>query len=296
MPDPGGRGIYYVNGKSSGYLTAYHVHSRESTDIASEDAAQPAISPDGKRVMYITFPAPNKQELWVSDIEGGKKVKVATGESLTTGTWALDNFHLAFMDAAASRAYIAGADGSGLAQLPSTGTTSGEAIWSPDLKSVYVSVWQKVGSLATVWKWSVGGSNVEKFVDNCGLLSDVDPGGRYFLSNVLQGEGSGIYEISISDRKCVPLLPGVPTFAAIFARDGKSFMYAVASRGDVTIYRQPWTNGKTIGAPQMALKVPFVFPLADNGPSNTYDFSKDLSTIVYARPGGHADLYLLSQK
>ena len=241
-------------------------------------------------------PAPNKQELWVSDIEGGKKVKVATGESLTTGTWALDNFHLAFMDAAASRAYIAGADGSGLAQLPSTGPTSGEAIWSPDLKSVYVSVWQKVGSLATVWKWSVGGSNVEKFVDNCGLLSDVDPGGRYFLSNVLQGEGSGIYEISISDRKCVPLLPGVPTFAAIFARDGKSFMYAVASRGDVTIYRQPWTNGKTIGAPQMALKVPFVFPLADNGPSNTYDFSKDLSTIVYARPGGHADLYLLSQK
>ena len=27
-----------------------------------------------------------------------------------------------------------------------------------------------------------------------------------------------------------------------------------------------------------------------------YDFSPDLSTIVYARPGGHADLYLLSQK
>jgi hypothetical protein len=27
-----------------------------------------------------------------------------------------------------------------------------------------------------------------------------------------------------------------------------------------------------------------------------YDFSKDLSTIVYARPGGRADLDLLSQK
>jgi hypothetical protein len=27
-----------------------------------------------------------------------------------------------------------------------------------------------------------------------------------------------------------------------------------------------------------------------------YDFSNDLSTIVYGRPGGHADLYLLSQK
>jgi len=28
----------------------------------------------------------------------------------------------------------------------------------------------------------------------------------------------------------------------------------------------------------------------------TYDFSRDLSTIVYARPGNHTDLYLLSQK
>jgi hypothetical protein len=29
---------------------------------------------------------------------------------------------------------------------------------------------------------------------------------------------------------------------------------------------------------------------------NAYDFSRDLSTIVYARPGARADLYLLSQK
>ncbi len=64
MPDPGGKGIYYVNGKSSGFLTAYHVQSKESTDIVSEDATQPAISPDGKHVMYITLPAPKRNELW----------------------------------------------------------------------------------------------------------------------------------------------------------------------------------------------------------------------------------------
>ena len=96
MPDPGGKGIYYVNGKSSGSLTAYNVHSKESTEIVSEDATQPIISPDGKRVMYITLPAPQKPELWVSDIDGGNKVKIATGEDLVTGTWAPDNFHLSF--------------------------------------------------------------------------------------------------------------------------------------------------------------------------------------------------------
>ena len=43
MPDPGGKGLYYVNGKSAGSLTAYHIHSKESTDIVSEDATQPTV-------------------------------------------------------------------------------------------------------------------------------------------------------------------------------------------------------------------------------------------------------------
>ena len=124
MPDPGGKGIYFVNGKSSGSLTAYHVQSKESTDIVSEDATQPIISPDGKRLMYITLPAPQTTELWVSDIDGGNKVKLATGESLNTGTWAPDNFHLSFWEqvsGAKDKGYIVGADGSGLRQLPLTG-------------------------------------------------------------------------------------------------------------------------------------------------------------------------------
>ena len=78
------------------------------------------------------------------------------------------------------------------------------------------------------------------------------------------------------------------------AADGKSFLYAIPSRHDVSIYRQPWQDGKLIGKPQIALKLPFAFPLIAGG--NAYDFSRDLSTVVYARAAGHADLYLLSEK
>src|SRR6202167_1121662 len=56
MPDPAGKGFSYINGKSSGFLTAYNVRSKQSVDIASETATQPSISPDGKRVMYVTYP------------------------------------------------------------------------------------------------------------------------------------------------------------------------------------------------------------------------------------------------
>jgi hypothetical protein len=41
------------------------------------------------------------------------------------------------------------------------------------------------------------------------------------------------------------------------------------------------------------LAIPFALPLFYKG--NAFDFSRDLSTIVYARPGGQHDLYFLSQ-
>jgi len=297
MPDPGGKGIYFVNGKSSGFLTAYHVHSKESTDIVSEDATAPAISPDGKRVMYITFHARDRSELWVSDIDGANKAKIATGESLGTGLWAPDNLHLSFYELGASpgKAYIVGADGSGLRQAPRTADIFWTLAWSPDQKTIYVTGVEKGSPIPTVWKWNVDSSNPEKVVDNCGVVTDIDPGGQFLLSSVVGGEKTGMYEVSISDKKCIPLLPGVVTFIASFARDGKSFLYPVASRGEVTIFRQPWRDGKLTGAAQVALKVPFAFPLV-YATGNAYDFSRDLSTIVYARPSGQADLYLLSPK
>jgi Tol biopolymer transport system component len=295
MPDPGGKGTYFVNGKSSGFLTAYHVHSKESADIVSEDATEPIISPDGKHVMYITLLAPQRTDLWVSDIDGGNKVKLATGY-FGTGTWAPDNFHLSFQETgtgAAAKVYIVGADGSGLRQLPLTVDNVWNSVWSADQKTIYVAGFEKGSPLPTAWRVNTDGSNPEKLVDNCAIVSDIDLGGQYLLGFAPSGEKTGIYEVSMCDRKCISLLPGVVTFNVVFARDGKSFLYAVASRGEVTIYRQPWKDGKTLGAPQVGLKVPFAFPMYYGG--NAYDFSRDLSTIVYARPGGHADLYLLSQ-
>jgi hypothetical protein len=48
------------------------------------------------------------------------------------------------------------------------------------------------------------------------------------------------------------------------------------------------------GPAQAAVKLPFAFRLGFSG--NGYEFTKDLSTVIYARPGGQSDLYLLSQE
>jgi len=302
MPDPGGKGIYYISGRrASGGLTAYNVHSQQTTDIAPGFSTQPIISRDGKRLMYVTFSSPNlfgKGELWTSDIVGGNRVKIANGENteedLLTLNWAPDSFHLSFSQG--SKLYIVGADGSGLRQLPSmAGMAISKAVWSPDQKSVYVSALENAaGDSNTLWKWNEG-SNPEKLLEKCGSAYDIDPSGKYLLADFTFGENPGIYEVSISERKYEPLLLGNRS-RAIFAPDGKSLLYAVASRGEVAIYRQAWKDGKVVGTPRVALKLPFTFPVPVLI-SDWYDFSRDLSTIIYTHPyDGATDLYLLSEK
>jgi serine/threonine protein kinase len=297
MPDPGGKGLYFVNGKSSGFLTAYNTRNKQFTDVAAENATQPAISPDGKKVMYITVPARDRNELWVADIDGGNKTKIATGESLATGFWSPDSSLLSFISekpGSPDKPYIARADGSGMQPLVWSGGTVQALQFSPDQKTVYLNSLEKSVNGATISKESAEGSPPEKLSDTCGFAFAVAPGGKYLLTLLGGGAKVGIYQLSLADLKCTALVAGVVTFGVVYSKDDKSFTYAVPSQHDVPIYRQGWQDGKLIGKPQVLLTLPFAFPLVSGG--NAYDYTRDLSTVVYARAGGHADLYLQSQK
>src|ERR1700733_3757540 len=297
MPDPAGKGLYFVNGKSSGFLTAYNTRAKQFSDIASENATQPAISPDGKRVAYITIPARDRNEVWVADIDGSDKTRLATGESLATGMWSADSARIGFISekaGAPDKPYFALTSGRGMQALHWTGGTVQNILMSSDQKTVYLNSFEKTVNAATISRESAEGATPEKVSDTCGFAFGVAPGGKY-LFTVLGGAGKvGIYQVSLADGACTPLVQGVVTFGVVNGKDGRSFLYAIPSQQDVTIYRQGWQDGKLIGKPQVALKLPFTFPLLSSG--NAYDFSSDLSTVIYARAGGHADIYLLSQK
>jgi Tol biopolymer transport system component len=293
MMSPATPGVYYINGKASGFLTAYHVRSKESVDLVSENASQPSVSPDGKRVMYIKFQGRNQRELWVSDIDGAHPLKLAASGELSTGSWSPDSSQLAFMDYSGGgyKGYLVRADGSDLRQIEGTKVAFGSVTWSADGKAVYLSA-NEEGSEPTVWRVNADGSHLEKFVEECCYVADASPDGKYLLGLVSSGKDVGVYQISIADRQIVPLLPGVASFMARFAGDGKSFLYPVVSHSEALFYRQGWSGGKLLGKPQVALTLPFAFNSVYEG--NAYDFSPDLSTIVYARPGAQADLYLMS--
>jgi len=295
MRDPTGKGIFFINGKSSGFLSVYNLQSKSSRDIASELATQPAISPDGKWVMYVTEPEPHRNEIWLSDMDGNNKAKLASSRILGTGDWSPDSSRFEYVDQGDfDRHYIVNRDGSHLRELPRSLAHIDSGAWSRDGKNVYVSGFQDGSTTLTTWRVSADGSATEPFHDGCGFAMDASPDGRYLLMTALYGEDLGIYALGISDKKCTVLVPGVTSFLPRFSRDGKYVLYTISSRGEVTLYRLPWRDGKATGAAQVVLKLPFAFSQSVGG--NAYDVARDLSKIIYTRPGGQFDLYLLSGK
>ncbi len=293
MPKLGTGEIYYVNGKSSGLLTAYDAHSKGIVEIEPENASQPIISHDRKRVAYIKFVGARRDELWISNLDGTHKMRLASSESLLTGEWAPDSSRLSFFDNAGGggRGYVVEADGQGLRSIGKFAEPIDWIAWSADGKSLYVTTFKNKSDRA-LWKASADGSSVQRFMDNACTAMDASVDGQYLLGSLLWGEGAGIYQISLRDKKLIPLLPGVATQPTRFAKDNKSFLYAEFSHAGVTLYRQAWHDGKLIGKPKTALRLPFGFNMDYGG--NAFDFARDLSEVVYGRDVGQAELYLLS--
>jgi dipeptidyl aminopeptidase/acylaminoacyl peptidase len=290
---PAGKAILFVNGRGSGFLTVYRPKTKTSVDIVSEDATQPDVSPDGKRVMFLKILQDNF-ELWVSDMDGSNARKLSSAQRLTTLAWSRDGSQLSFADnsmGGEGKTFLVGADGRGLHQLEHIDGFVGWLSWSADSKKLYVSATTSDGKQA-VWTADADGSHLTRLLDDCCQVADVSADGKRLLGLVLTGEHPGIYQITESDKKISPLVPGAAPFGAHYAPDGKSVVYPVGSGGEVTFYRQAIDGEKAVGKPQIALKLPFTFPLSYNG--NAFDFSPDLSAIVYARPGGQADFYQLT--
>jgi serine/threonine protein kinase len=298
MKDPGGKGIFFVNGQDSGYLSVYDVRAKTSTDIVSELGIQPTLSADGKHVMFVTQPGPSRYELWAADADGNSKVRLySTNGPIAVGDWSPDGQQVLFTEQHrdADVNFVSNADGSHLHKLPPAVGNVESGAWGRDNKTIYLTgppSFKNPFPLQT-WNLNLDDSKAGPFTEGCGFAMDISRDGKYVLMSMMYGDNTGIFELSLSDKKCHLLVPNVTTFLPRFSLDGKSVLYTISSRGEVTLYRAPWADGKVMGTSQMVLKLPFAFAQRFSG--NAYDIARDLSKIVYVRPGGQFDIYLMSQ-
>jgi serine/threonine protein kinase len=300
MSDPNGKGIYFINGRGSGALTLYRPASKQFSDVVTENVTQPVISNDARRLAYITVPEEGrsgKADLWVSDVNGNNRLSLSAGHAaLETLSFSNDGTRFLFGDKSGQdvRLFIINTDGTHLRQLPWPGNYVGFGIWEPGDQSIVLGGADKNNRAEKNWRIFLNDSPPVLLYEGCGTAVDFSPDQKFILGTVLWGEHPGIYQYSLADKKCTTLKSGITTYLLYFAEDGKSFIYSLASNGQTTIYRQPWRNGTPIGSPVPALKLPFA--LREDYLGNAFIVSRDLSTLVYARPSGHDDLYLLSQK
>jgi Tol biopolymer transport system component/predicted Ser/Thr protein kinase len=298
MPAPSGTGIYFVNGKRSGFLTVYHTRTKQSVDIISEEATQPAVSWDGRHVAYVILSGNAQQgDVWISDIDGGNRTKIASGTEMVTAAFASDSSRFMYGDreSGQQRFFTVRLDGTGLRQIPWSGANAGYGAGSVDPHVLYLGGQETDLSKLTIWKVTADGTAVEKLVDNCGAVWDSSPDGRYLLTSVGNPEtATSISAYDLVEHKCISIPSEQSPLVVHFSSDGKDILYLGSFHGETTIYRQAWKDGKVSGPVQEAVKLPFAFRQGYSG--NAYEFTKDLSTVVYARPGGYADLYLLKQK
>jgi serine/threonine protein kinase len=296
MSDPGGKGLYFINGRSAGTLTLYRVSSKQFSDIVTEDATQPTLSNDGLHLAYITTPERGKSELWSSDLTGNNRLRLASGSRMETLAWSNDASKFLFADDSDQgwKLFVINTDGTHLHELPWFGNFVGFVIWEPGDQSIILGGTDKNGSDPLSWKISLNDSPAVPFFDHCAMAVDSSPDHRFIIGTVLWGENPGLFQYSIADKKCTTLKSGITTFLAMYSPEGKSYLYSLASHGETTIFRQPWRNGTPIGSPVPALKLPFA--LREDYDGNAFAVSRDLSSLVYARPAAHDDLYFLSQK
>ncbi|MGH9364879.1 MAG: hypothetical protein ACRD1B_06385, partial [Thermoanaerobaculia bacterium] len=297
MPAPSGEGVYFVSGRGSGSLLLYDTGSGRSTEVVSGSASMPELSPDGKRILYTRFVEPGRiEDLWISDLDGSNKAKLGSAATLVPGQWSPDGSQVTFWDDSLgdSKAFIVSADGKdlrALARVPGQLLQSG---WSHDARWLFAD--SAVESKSVLWRLPPDGSPPEKLTEDCLSLQDVAPDGKYLLGAcVASGRPPGICGYSLETDSCVVVMSGV-TDAISTSRDGRTLLYVVSGRGEMTFYQAAWSEGKLAGQPEVALRVPFSFPLWLGYFGNAFDFTRDLSTIVYARPAGQADLYFLGAK
>lgn len=283
--------ILYVSGKQSAELLSYTIKNKSSHSIGRGNVAQPIISRDGTKAMYVKREPDANDELWVANVDGSSQKRIVAMPDLGTGDWSWDGQWIGFETGDTKKAYVANVNTGDVVALGDVQNRPINVIWAADRQYVYVTLGSS-SAADEVWRAKPDGSALEKIAEGC-TATDISNDGRYILGSLSEGDQIGICQITIADHRKEMILKDVTTFMVRAGSDGKSILYAVPGETEAIVYRAPWKEGKIMGQPEIALKVPFTFALDING--NAYDFARDLSMIVYSQTDSQMDLYALSQ-
>ena len=200
---------------------------------SSEPLISPMFSPDGGRLVYVSF-EDKKPVVYVQSLGDGSRRKVAAFKgSNSAPAWSPDGRRLAVVLTrdAASQLYLINADGSGLSRLTEGGNIDTEPVFSPDGQTVYFT--SDRGGSPQIYRVPVNGGDVKRvtFSGSYNVFPAVSPDGR-LLAFISRDEGRfrvALLELATGQTRV--LTDSARDESPAFAPNGQSVLYATVQGG-----------------------------------------------------------------
>jgi len=198
-----------------------------------EPVISPRFSPDGARMVYVSF-EDKKPVVYVQSLQDGSRRKVAAFKgSNSAPAWAPDGRRLAVVLTRdeASQIYLINADGSGLARLTRGGNLDTEPVFSPDGQTLYFT--SDRGGSAQIYQMPASGGEPRR----------VSFSGSYNVSPAISRDGRYLAYISREDGRFRVLLHELASGqirvltdtardeSPSFAPNGQAVLYATVQGG-----------------------------------------------------------------
>ncbi|MCA1977726.1 MAG: Tol-Pal system beta propeller repeat protein TolB [Thiobacillus sp.] len=200
---------------------------------SDEPLISPNFSPDGRRLVYVSF-EDKKPVVYVQSLADGSRRKVAAFKgSNSAPAWSPDGRRLAVVLTRdeASQIYLINADGSGLTRLTQGGNLDTEPVFSPDGQTIYFT--SDRGGSPQIYRVSVNGGDAKRvtFNGSYNVSPAISPDGRY-LAYIGRDEGRfRVVLQELASGQTRVLTDSARDESPAFAPNGQAVLYATVQGG-----------------------------------------------------------------
>ncbi|MHB0918972.1 MAG: Tol-Pal system beta propeller repeat protein TolB [Thiobacillus sp.] len=200
---------------------------------SNEPVISPRFSPDGARVVYVSF-EDKKPVVYAQSLRDGGRSKVAAFKgSNSAPAWAPDGRRLAVVLTRdqASQIYLINANGSGLTRLTRGGNLDTEPVFSPDGQTIYFT--SDRGGSAQIYRVAAKGGEPQRvtFSGGYNVSPAISPDGRH-LAYISREDGRFrvvLHELASGQTRV--LTDTARDESPSFAPNGQAVLYATIQGG-----------------------------------------------------------------